>query len=195
MHPWVKVIQFCLNEESFNSHIKSRNWVSSSLNQQSYNHMYLYNWTVFAGEHYVPLAFCLFYDGAIDMQIWAFLTKSQCTVWILCLPLRHMGLLFKKKCKNKTFTKLWIYFQTTNVLETPTSRRNQGDSSASIEIKQWGQQIDVLNFQVDQTVLFTCLTVDVYGTKTSLNTNMSTTIEVQQNIYYCFILSLSDLLN
>ena len=97
-----------------------------------------------------------------------------------------MGLLLKKKCKNKTFKKLLIYFQTTNVLETATSRRKIVTirDSASIEIKLWGQQIDVLNFQVDKTVLFTCLTVDVYGTKNSLNTNMSTTLEVQQNIYY-----------
>ena len=151
---------------------------------------------VFSGEHCVPLSFCLFYEGAVDMQIWAFLTKSQCTVWILCWQLRHMGLLLKKKCKNKTFKKLLIYFQTTNVLETATSRRKIVTirDSASIEIKLWGQQIDVLNFQVDKTVLFTCLTVDVYGTKNSLNTNMSTTLEVQQNIYYWFILSLSDLL-
>ena len=160
--------------------------------------MYLSNWTVFSGEHCVPVAFCLFYEGAVDMQIWAFLTKSQCTLWILCWQLRHMGLLLKKKSKHKNFTKLLIYFQTTNVLETATSRRNIvtiRDSSASIEIKLWGQRIDVLNFQVNQTVLFTCLTLDVYGTKTSLNTNMSTTLEVQQNIYYWFILSLSDLLN
>ena len=158
--------------------------------------MYLSNWTVFSGERCVTLAFCLFYEGAVD--IWAFLTKNQCTVWILCWQLRHMGLLLEKNAKNINFTKLLIYFQTTNVLETATSRRNIvtiRDSSASIEIKLWGQRIDVLNFQVNQTVLFTCLTLDVYGTKTSLNTNMSTTLEVQQNIYYWFILSLSDLLN
>ena len=73
---------------------------------------------------------------------------------------------FKKKCKDKKITKLSIYFQTTKVLETATNRRkivSIRDSSASIEIKLWGQQFDVLNFQV--------------GTKTSLNTNMSTTLE------------------
>ena len=118
--------------------------------------MYLSNWTFFSGEHCVPLAFCLFYEGAVDMQIWAFLTKSQCTLWILCWQLRHMELLLKKKCKNINFTKLLIYFQTTNVLESATSRRNIvtiRDSSASVEIKLWGQQIDVLNFQVKQYYL------------------------------------------
>ena len=100
--------------------------------------------------------------------------------------------------KSKCYETFNISFQTINVLETATSRRKIvtiGDSSATIEIELWGQQIDVLNFQVDQTVLFTCLTVDVYCTKTSLNTNMSTTLEIQQSIYYWFILSLIDLLN
>ena len=89
--------------------------------------------------------------------------------------------------KSKCYETFNISFQTINVLETATSRRKIvtiGDSSATIEIELWGQQIDVLNFQVDQTVLFTCLTVDVYCTKTSLNTNMSTTLEIQQTIYY-----------
>ena len=98
-----------------------------------------------------------------------------------------MGLLFKTMQKSKCYKTFNICFQTTNVLETATSRRKivtMRDSSATIEVKLWGQKIDDLNFQVDQTVLVTCLTVDVYGTKTSLNTNMSTTLEVQQNIYY-----------
>ena len=198
MHPCLKGIQFCFNEESFNSHIKkSRYWVSS-LNQ------YVIFICIHAIEKFSQVS-VVFHWPLVCSMMELFICKYE-PFWqkvsvqsrILCWPWSHVGLLFKKKCKNKNVTKLSISFQTTNVLETPTSRRKivtLRDSSASMEIKLWGRQIDLLTFQVDQTVLFTCLTVDVYGTRTSLNTNMSTTLEVQQTIYYWFILSLSDLLN
>ena len=42
---------------------------------------------------YTTVDFYLFYDGAVDIQIWALLTRSQCTL-ILRWPLRSVGILF-----------------------------------------------------------------------------------------------------
>ena len=57
---------------------------------------------------YTMVDFPLFYDGAVDIQIRALLTRSQCKVSDTQGPLRPVGLLFKCSLKgdNKKIVKL-----------------------------------------------------------------------------------------
>ena len=47
--------------------------------------------------------FCLFYDGAVDIQIWALLTRSQCKVSDTQVTVKACGPLV---CPKLWFTKL-----------------------------------------------------------------------------------------
>lgn len=69
-----------------------------------------------------------------------------------------------------------------SVLETGTSKRKIitiKDQSGSIEIKLWGNMVNLaMDCELDQTVLLSCLTLDLYLNRASLNSNPSTTLEV-----------------
>lgn len=69
-----------------------------------------------------------------------------------------------------------------SVLETGTSKSKIitiKDQSGSIEIKLWGNMVNLaMDCELDQTVLLSCLTLDLYLNRASLNSNPSTTLEV-----------------
>ena len=77
--------------------------------------MCLVIWTVISGERCGSWASCyIFYDGAVDMQIWALLTKSQCSLWYSgdCWGLWT-------SCYEKNPKTLWVYCRNYPRLSSP----------------------------------------------------------------------------
>lgn len=71
--------------------------------------------------------------------------------------------------------------QVSNVLETPSSRRKiitLKDPSGVVEMKAWGDMATNLQIEAEQMVKISCVTIDQYLNRCSLNTNPSTTVEV-----------------
>lgn len=71
--------------------------------------------------------------------------------------------------------------QVTNVLETPSSRRrivNIRDATGSIELKLWSQKVNLLSV-ANVEIEVTCVCVDQYLSRISLNSTVSTTVKVR----------------
>ncbi|XP_078336427.1 uncharacterized protein LOC111113518 isoform X1 [Crassostrea virginica] len=71
--------------------------------------------------------------------------------------------------------------QVSNLLETPSSRRKiitLKDPSGVVEMKAWGDMATNLQIEAEQMVKISCVTIDQYLNRCSLNTNPSTTVEV-----------------
>lgn len=67
-----------------------------------------------------------------------------------------------------------------NLLTTNASKRRivrLSDETGEIELKLWGDKANLIH-AANETVIITCVGVDVYMSKVSLNTTMSTTIQV-----------------
>lgn len=72
--------------------------------------------------------------------------------------------------------------KTTNVLETPNSRRriiNVSDDTGEIELKFWGSKSSIA-LQQGTHATFTCLRVDVFNGRASLNSTCSTTVKTNE---------------
>lgn len=80
------------------------------------------------------------------------------------------------------FNAIIFHFRKTSaVIETASSKRkivNLEDNSGEIEIKLWGNKIDLIKEQ-GATVTLKELRADIYNSRYSLNSTPSTTIEVK----------------
>lgn len=76
--------------------------------------------------------------------------------------------------------------QTSAVIETASSTRkivNVEDNSGEIEIKLWGNKINLIK-ETGTTITLKGLRVDIYNNRYSLNSSPSTTMEVKLLNYY-----------
>ena len=79
------------------------------------------------------------------MQIWAFLTTSQCTVWIICWPLRHVGLLFLKKMQK---IKLYETFNIFSDHQLPgnSHKQTQNSNHRRFVCNHWNKVVGTTNW-------------------------------------------------
>ena len=79
------------------------------------------------------------------------------------------------------------------MLTTNASKRRivrLSDETGEIELKLWGDKANLIH-AANETVIITCVGVDVYMSKVSLNTTMSTTIQVfsTPSRFHCLVLA------
>lgn len=91
----------------------------------------------------------------------------------------------KTKQKNERVSVQGSIEKTTGVLETPTSRRKIitiMDKSGEIDVKLWGEKINLLKGDTGLTITIKGLKVDLYNGRYSLNSTPTTTAEINQQV-------------
>lgn len=91
----------------------------------------------------------------------------------------------KTKQKNERVSVQGSIEKTTGVLETPTSRRKIItiiDKSGEIDVKLWGEKINLLKGDTGLTITIKGLKVDLYNGRYSLNSTPTTTAEINQQV-------------
>lgn len=91
----------------------------------------------------------------------------------------------KTKQKNERVSVQGSIEKTTGVLESPTSRRKiitVMDKSGEIDVKLWGEKINLLRADTGLTITIKGLKVDVYNGRYSLNSTPTTTAEINQQV-------------
>nr|XP_022312554.1 uncharacterized protein LOC111117680 [Crassostrea virginica] len=89
----------------------------------------------------------------------------------------------KTKSKGERVSLRGTVIKVTNVLETPSSRRrivNIRDATGSIELKLWSQKVNLLSV-ANVEIEVTCVCVDQYLSRISLNSTVSTTVKILDN--------------
>lgn len=81
------------------------------------------------------------------------------------------------------FLIIFVYFcfiQVSDVIQSNSTKRrivSLTDGNAAIDVKLWGELVDCI-VAVGSTVLVTCVHVDIYQEKRSLNSSGSTEVKV-----------------
>lgn len=91
----------------------------------------------------------------------------------------------KTKQKNERVSVQGSIVKTTGVLESPTSRRKiitVADKSGEIDVKLWGEKINLLRADTGLSITMKGLKVDVYNGRYSLNSTPTTTVEINQQV-------------